>query len=135
MVFNATFNNISVISWQEDCFTHKWIIWDLNMILFATKKTFLTYIYKSEFVNESNFFHILCDVFNATFNNISVISWQSVLLSEETGVPLRKPQTISTKYWPFLNKLKISHFKMRPFYTSYYETCVCFKVSRSLEKR
>ena len=26
-------------------------------------------------------------VFNATFNNISVISWQSALLMEETGVP------------------------------------------------
>ena len=26
-------------------------------------------------------------VFNATFNNISSISWQSVLLVEETGVP------------------------------------------------
>jgi hypothetical protein len=26
-------------------------------------------------------------VFNATFNNISVISWQSFLLVEETGVP------------------------------------------------
>ena len=26
-------------------------------------------------------------VFNATFNNISVISWQSVLLVEEDGVP------------------------------------------------
>jgi hypothetical protein len=26
-------------------------------------------------------------VFNATLNNISVISWQSVLLVEETGVP------------------------------------------------
>jgi hypothetical protein len=25
-------------------------------------------------------------VFNVTFNNISVISWQSVLLVEETGV-------------------------------------------------
>ena len=25
--------------------------------------------------------------FNATFNNISVLSWQSVLLVEETGVP------------------------------------------------
>ena len=28
-----------------------------------------------------------CMVFNATFNNISVISWQSVLLVEESGVP------------------------------------------------
>jgi hypothetical protein len=26
-------------------------------------------------------------VFNATFNNISVIKWRSVLLIEETGVP------------------------------------------------
>jgi hypothetical protein len=27
-------------------------------------------------------------VFNATFNNISVISWRSVLLVEETGGPV-----------------------------------------------
>ena len=26
-------------------------------------------------------------VFNATFNNIAAISWQSVLLMEETGIP------------------------------------------------
>jgi len=26
-------------------------------------------------------------VFNATFNNISVILWQSVLLVEENGIP------------------------------------------------
>ena len=26
-------------------------------------------------------------VFNTTFNNISAISWQSVLLLKETGVP------------------------------------------------
>jgi hypothetical protein len=26
-------------------------------------------------------------VFNATFNNISVISWRSIILVEETGVP------------------------------------------------
>jgi len=29
-------------------------------------------------------------VFNTTFNNISGISWQSVLLVEETGVPGKK---------------------------------------------
>ena len=32
-------------------------------------------------------------VFNTTFNNISVISWQSVLLGEETGVP-------GENHWP-----------------------------------
>jgi hypothetical protein len=48
---------------------------------------------------------VLCDlskglglwvmVFNATLNNISVISWQSVLLLEETGVPreIHRPAT------------------------------------------
>jgi hypothetical protein len=29
-------------------------------------------------------------VFNATFNNVSVISWWSVLLMEETGIPGEK---------------------------------------------
>ena len=32
-------------------------------------------------------FYIFFLVFNATFHNISVISWQSVLLVEETGDP------------------------------------------------
>jgi len=34
-----------------------------------------------------NIFMVWSMVFNATFNNISVISWRSVLLVEETGVP------------------------------------------------
>ena len=34
---------------------------------------------------EANSVRVL--VFNATFNNISVILWRSVLLVEETGVP------------------------------------------------
>jgi hypothetical protein len=32
-------------------------------------------------------------VFNATFNNISVVSWRSVLLMEETGLP-------GENHWP-----------------------------------
>jgi hypothetical protein len=31
--------------------------------------------------------HFRVMLFNATFNNVSVISWQSVLLVEETGGP------------------------------------------------
>ena len=34
-------------------------------------------------------------VFNDTFNNISVISWQSVLLVEETGVPGENHQLVA----------------------------------------
>ena len=39
-------------------------------------------------------------VFNATFNNISVISWRSVLLVEETGVPEK-----TTDLWKVIDKL------------------------------
>ena len=40
-------------------------------------------------------------VFNATFNNISVISWWSVLLVEETGVPGENHWSVES-YWPTL---------------------------------
>ena len=36
-------------------------------------------------------------VFNATFNNISGISWWSVLLVEETGVPGENHREVSEK--------------------------------------
>ena len=35
-------------------------------------------------------------VFNATFNNISVISWWSVVLVEETGVPGENHQPVAS---------------------------------------
>jgi len=35
-------------------------------------------------------------VFNTTFNNISAISWQSVLLVEETGVPGEKKRPVAS---------------------------------------
>ena len=42
-------------------------------------------MFKDEVVYLQNY--VCWMVFNATFNNISVISWRSVLLVEETGVP------------------------------------------------
>jgi hypothetical protein len=46
-------------------------------------------------ISQSDVKHIMFFfmVHNATFNNISVISWQSVLLVEETGVP-------GDNHWP-----------------------------------
>jgi hypothetical protein len=38
-------------------------------------------------------------VFNATFNNISVISWLSVLLVEETGVPGENHRPVTDKLY------------------------------------
>jgi hypothetical protein len=35
-------------------------------------------------------------VFNAIFNNISVISWRSVLLVEETGVPVENHRPVAS---------------------------------------
>ena len=35
----------------------------------------------------NNGFRVMIVVFNATFNNMSVISWRSTLFVEETGVP------------------------------------------------
>jgi hypothetical protein len=37
-------------------------------------------------------------VFNATFNNISVISWGSILLMEETGVPRENHRPVAS-HW------------------------------------
>jgi len=35
-------------------------------------------------------------VFNASFNNISVISWRSVLLVEETGIPDKNHRPVAS---------------------------------------
>ena len=34
-------------------------------------------------------------IFNATFNNISIISWRSVLLEEKTRVPVENHRPVS----------------------------------------
>jgi len=41
-------------------------------------------------------------VFNATFNNISVISWRSVLLMEETGLPEETHRPVAS-HWQALS--------------------------------
>jgi hypothetical protein len=43
-------------------------------------------------VRSFHFLRVKVMVFNATFNNISAISWQSVLLVEETKVPRENHQ-------------------------------------------
>jgi hypothetical protein len=57
-------------------------------------------------------------VFNVTFNNISVISWWSVLLVEETRKPGENHQPFSSillvmysaKYYCFVNKMVLSTY-------------------------
>jgi hypothetical protein len=47
---------------------------------------------------------------NATFNNISVISWRSVLLLEETGVPGENqlPQFTDKRYYIMLFQVHLA---------------------------
>jgi hypothetical protein len=42
-------------------------------------------------------------VFNVTFNNLSVVSWRSVLLVEETGVPRENHRPV-TSHWQTLSQ-------------------------------
>jgi len=46
-------------------------------------------------------------VFNATFNNISVISWRSVLLVEETGLSGENHRSV-TSHWQTLSHNVVS---------------------------
>jgi len=46
-------------------------------------------------------------VFSATFNNNSVISWRSVLLVEETGVPRENHQPVPN-HWQTLSHIVVS---------------------------
>jgi hypothetical protein len=49
--------------------------------------------------------------FNATFNNISVISWRSVLLVKETGVPGENHfEIVETKSMPPTHIYMTTHF-------------------------
>jgi hypothetical protein len=44
-------------------------------------------------------------VFNATFSNILIISWRSVLLVEETGVPGENHRPVSSKKLVYPEKI------------------------------
>ena len=65
--------------------------WDIFFCLLNNRvqRNFFVEGFKGELICV-NMLRVFAMVFNATFNNISVISWRSVLLVEETGVPTGK---------------------------------------------
>ena len=53
-------------------------------------------------------------VFNATFNNISVISWISVLLVEDTGLPGENHRPVASHWQTFShNVVHLALFEIR----------------------
>ena len=52
----------------------------------------------TQYITFITVFVVCLMVFNTTFNNISVISWQSVLLVEETGEPEENHGPV-TSHW------------------------------------
>jgi hypothetical protein len=67
-------------------------------------------------------------VFNATFNNISVISWRLVLLVEEIGSAWRKPPTCRKSLYHILYKNK----KSAKLYTLNANACWFFLILQAL---
>ena len=54
-------------------------------------------------------------VFNATFNNISVISWRSVLLVEKTGVLGENHRPVAMHIMLYREHLAMSEIRTRNF--------------------
>jgi len=48
-------------------------------------------------------------VLNTTFNNISIISWRSVLLVEETGVPEENHRPVAKPLLLFISTLALDN--------------------------
>jgi len=62
-------------------------------------------------------------VFNATFNNISVVSWRSVLLVEETGGPGENHQPVAS-HWQTLSH-NVVHLVLIEVRTHNISDCIC----------
>ena len=93
MVFNATFNNISVIE-------------------------FLIY---QEIHRNRQSFDLIFLCFNATFSNISAISWWPVLVVEEAGVPGENHQPTMGKQ--LVNFITCDCESSAPFFVIYKAGC------------
>ena len=58
------------------------------------------------FSHDEHLFHFRLLLFNTIFNNTSIISWQSIILMEETGV-FRENNTLPASYWQTLSRVTV----------------------------
>ena len=77
---------------------------------------------------------ICCMAFNATFNNISVIEWRSVLLVEETGVPRENQNWDRLQYFTDNTRHHLSFVDLSvpTIHCHIYFLCYCTKCIRSM---
>jgi len=76
-------------------------------ISFFLHSNIQTFHLKLYYVNISRGYGLGLVVLNATFNNISAISWRSVLLVEQTGIPGKNHRT-SASHWQTLSHNVVS---------------------------
>jgi hypothetical protein len=103
MVFNAPFSNISAISWWSALLVKE--ISDLPQVTDSRQCVSNNVIYQIYLSlkltvplndNDVEIVRFRVMMFNAIFNNISVITWPSVLLVEETGVSGENHQPVAS---------------------------------------
>ena len=100
------FNNLIIFDFEDSSIWLLLYLIYLNFTIFLTPfvRTFkLFFIFCSFFTDHTIrsylAFHSVClMVFNVTFNNISVISWRSVLLVEETGGPGENHRPVASQW-------------------------------------
>jgi hypothetical protein len=101
MVFNAIFNNISAISWRSVAFVEETGVPRENHRSAASRWQILSHKVIS-IIRTFLRLGVRVMVFNATFNNISVISPRSVLLVKETRVPGETRRPVAS-HWHLLS--------------------------------
>ena len=113
-VSNVTFNNISIIPWWQALLVEDtgvsgenhwpveshWQTWSHNVVLSTPHLN----VIRTHNVSGDRFRFM---VFNATFNNISVISWWQVLLVKETGIPGENHRPVAS-HWQTLSHKVVS---------------------------
>jgi hypothetical protein len=74
------------LTWIFSCYCKKWYL-NINDEYKYLAKYVNIFLIKLYLAPNIYIFGVMVMVFNSTFNNISVISWRSVLLVEKTGTP------------------------------------------------
>jgi hypothetical protein len=125
IAWNCTIYKIEIvleIQWRGYHRQFKWRIYDLQTV----KGLILLFVYFS--TSMFGWFMVL----NATFNNISVISWQSLLLVEGTGVPGENHRPVTT-HWQTLYLSKSNHYNNSLYQFDilliYFFNIYCFSLS------